>query len=643
MIAFESIPEATDDEFLLQFLKLGTRVTFPRDHFVTKQYQRGTDFYLLESGELSVGARKSAEDETVTLGLINHEHAPIGWSAIIPPYRYSVDLSVVSNNASFLAFDIQLLMKRSQEDTHFGVSFFQFLLSRANHLIKESLKHLNAVAPAWNPPTHSVTDVFDELETESENLSDFLQNSPFFEAFEDKDLQSFASICKRRDYRPGDIISRQNQERDGFYLLKQGWVDFVFEDELGKKVLFRSISTPGFNISWVGLPSNKHYASAIARHTTSLYYFEREELGLILSRDRQLSFLFFKRMLWLINHQIQIIRVRFLTLTFDIEWIAVKTLIEANATRLSLDSELHGIPHLLKHKHSQKRAFEILHKMHSTGTIHEKHLASLALDNLQELGKEYQFYQGLIKVYQSVSQLPDECNSEDARAACAKAMIKAFEEVDYTIEGLEHLPENGGHIFIYNHLKNHPYNTLPNNFQVTLDSHFISAMVCFKKYQDAGLRVVRVGKDVEYGHQEYYEKLGHIDVYTSDSEERDQSKEQKEKARQSFYEQAGRYLSQGKNLIISPEGSSYETSESPGPLKSGAFRLSLAQQTEPLIIPVVIANFDKRVRYNQFRCKIYTPFKVSSFVKDPNNKSEMRVFLADYQTWYKKEVQNLAE
>jgi CRP-like cAMP-binding protein len=642
MIALDSLKIAQGGNFLNQFISLGTRVSFTQHSLVTLQYMRGTTFYLLESGELTVSARKSEDEASVQLGIIKGKYAPVGWSAMNPPYRYAVEIAVRSSEAALIAFDIKKLMSKSSKDHSFGIRFFQFVLSRSNHLITESLEHLSQVAPRWDSSISPSSETFEEVKPRTKNLAEFLQKSPFFETFEDADIKSFAGICRRRVYRSGDTISSQHDCRDGFYILNQGWVDLIYESEAKNRILYRSISTPGFSLSWVGLQSSANYASAIARQTTSIYFFDFQKLNELFKADLKLAYQFFKRMLWLVNHQTQVVRARFLTFTHDIEWVAVKTLVDANATRLALDSPLHEIPHLLKHKHSQKRAFDTLHDLHNSGDIHEKHLASVALDNLQELSKEYLFYQGLIKVYQSVSLLPDKTKSETARSICAKVTISAFEYVDYTIEGWEHLPEKGGHIFIYNHLKNHPYNTLPNNFQVTLDSHFISAKICYEKYRDAGLRVVRVGKDMEYGHQEYYEKLGHIDVFTADSEQRDQNQAQKEKARNSFYLKAGKYLALGKNLIISPEGSSYETAESPGPFKSGAFRLALSQKDEPWIVPVVIANFDKRVRHNQFRCKIFAPFKISEKISDPQDSEQMKTFLTDYQTWYKSEVKNLA-
>jgi hypothetical protein len=42
-----------------------------------------------------------------------------------------------------------------------------------------------------------------------------------------------------------------------------------------------------------------------------------------------------------------------------------------------------------------------------------------------------------------------------------------------------------------NHLDNHPDNLLPNNFPLTLDTHFVASMILFERYGAAPIRVIR--------------------------------------------------------------------------------------------------------------------------------------------------------
>ena len=59
---------------------------------------------------------------------------------------------------------------------------------------------------------------------------------------------------------------------------------------------------------------------------------------------------------------------------------------------------------------------------------------------------------------------------------------------------------------------------------------------------------------------------------------------------------------------------------------------SLAAKTtpEPWIIPIAVANFDKRVKKNALAAVIEKPFKISD-VTDPNDRSSLNEFLNNYR------------
>ena len=69
----------------------------------------------------------------------------------------------------------------------------------------------------------------------------------------------------------------------------------------------------------------------------------------------------------------------------------------------------------------------------------------------------------------------------------------------------------------------------------------------------------------------------------------------KKMRRENFYQAAGDFIKKGVNLAISPEGKSLRTEHSAGEFRAGAFSLALSLNPEPLIVPIAIANFDKRI------------------------------------------------
>ena len=261
-------------------------------------------------------------------------------------------------------------------------------------------------------------------------------------------------------------------------------------------------------------------------------------------------------------------------------------------------------------------------------------MAQLCLDILGEVRREHEFFEALRRVYHDVVTAPPETPARDVRRVCARGFRDAYRLVRYVVEGEAHLPNTSGHIFIFNHLKNHEHNTLPNNFQLTLDSNFVSAVILDPRYGDSGIRVVRKSRGNEYGHQNYYDRLGHISVYTAESDELEETAEQRRARRNEFFDVAGAHLKAGTNLILSPEGTSYWTEDSPGPFKPGAFRLAASVKPEPKIVPVAVAHFDRRVHSTVYTVAIKPPFRVSDVVANPQDPEEMRRFLLEYQHTY---------
>ena len=65
------------------------------------------------------------------------------------------------------------------------------------------------------------------------------------------------------------------------------------------------------------------------------------------------------------------------------------------------------------------------------------------------------------------------------------------------------------------------------------------------------------------------------------------------------------------------------TSNSPGPLKPGAFVLADQLKPEPLLIPIALANFDYSISDTIYSAVIKEPIKIKHFVKDIKNKKEL--------------------
>ncbi|MFY0608014.1 MAG: cyclic nucleotide-binding domain-containing protein [Cyclobacteriaceae bacterium] len=615
-------------------LDIGTEIRLKNGEIVSQQFSKSTHFYMLKSGRVKFYLSLDETMGEIEVGMSDKKLTPIGWSGFNAPGRYATTVKVDTSIATFIKWDHAQLMEVLSSNPELGRSFLKDICGRARLLYQVAVNYLSETGPKLLSTGKPTTDGYKIVEPSPEkDLIQFLRKSAFFETFDELPLEFIAQYVEGRLYPANETIFLQNQPSEGLFILGYGKVRFSSTSESGANISFRQINTPGFLVGWAGAVDMPNIINARAVQETMVYHISIENLQRILKRVPELAHSLYSRLLWLLSHQLQAVRTRIIAAKLNHEVFAIGNLIDQNSAKLSLDSVLHKVPHLLDNKLTVRDAIDMLEQLKESGSTLEKNIALTALDILEEIINEEKFYRGLVEVYNSAVKAPKDLPAPEVRKLNAKAYIKIFDTQKHIITGEENLPENPGNIFIYNHLRNDPYNTLPNQFQITLDSHFISSMILMRKYGIPGLRIVRVGLSKEFAHQEYYQRLGHIDVFTELSGKN--PKKLKERAKKAFFHEAKNHLNNGGNLIISPEGNSYTTDESPGPFKAGAFNLALSMKKEPWIVPIAMANFEKRARNTRFSSLILPPFKVSEFIKDKESKEEMKSFLANYQNTFR--------
>jgi len=625
-------------------MELGSEIRLRNGQILTQQFAKATEFYFLKSGTVKFSLSLDDLENEIEVGTSNQRMTPIGWSGFNAPGRYATTVKVESHSATFIKWSHDTLHEYMLAHHDTATSLLKEICGRGRDLIKIAVEQLGHTSPSVIPADLSEPDNFRISEpSPEEEFVQFLRKSNFFEVFEEVPLEFLGQGVERRMYAANESLYIQDTLADGIFILGFGKVRFSYRSDQQTTVSFRQIETPGFVLGWSSAVGKPNVINAHAVQETLVYFVPQANLDRIIRLNPEFAPQFYRRLLWLISHQLQAIRARIIASTLNHEVIAISNLIDQNSARLQLTSPIHKVPHLLEDKLTVADALHTLEKLKEIGSTLEKTIASTALDILEEIKKEQLFYDGLVNVYNSVVQSPTNLAPEEVRKISANAYQKVFKNMNHILTGEENLPDVPGNIFIYNHLRNHTYNTLPNQFQITLDSHFISSMVLMPKYGDPGLRIVRVGLSKEFAHQEYYQRQGHIDVFTEAEGAGKKPKKVKQQVRQMFINEASNHLQNGGNLIISPEGNSYSTDESPGPFKAGAFHLALSMKKEPWIVPIAMANFEKRARNNVFSCIILPPFKASDYIRDPENKEEMREFLKEYQETYRTYVAQAVE
>ncbi len=249
------------------------------------------------------------------------------------------------------------------------------------------------------------------------------------------------------------------------------------------------------------------------------------------------------------------------------------------------------------------------------------------------------FLSKLKGIFQNVIDAPKSASAEEIRINNAVQVHELFKEIRVQIKGSENLPYERGSIFIYNHLSNHPDLIVGDQFQITLDSHFISSML-HTYYGNPGIRVTRHALPNEKSHQMYYDRLGYIRVFAKPFVAKGIAKKTITNENKQFYKTAIDKLQNGMSLVCSPEGISHQTPNSPGPFKKGVFALASSMNPQPKIVPIVLANFDQLPKDVEYKCKIMQPFRMSDYgIFDPKNPLIVKVVETinrRYQRWVKR-------
>jgi 1-acyl-sn-glycerol-3-phosphate acyltransferase/CRP-like cAMP-binding protein len=470
-----------------------------------------------------------------------------------------------------------------------------------------------------------------------------LRESPFFKGMEQEHLDHFARHARKKTFEPGDHVIEQGEPATTFYVLASGKIELSFakpgavapDEDSGPEIDGQTpphiVGHRGYPVGWASIVEPHRYrATAVARERTEMLVLERDLFEEYARKRPDFGLAFMRRVLWLIGNHLRMTRTRLVAARYGNVPQTVRALLDQNAATLSVTSPLHKIPHYLENRLTLDDAHRTLEMLKASGDEVELELAAQIADLLDEVWREVRIFRQLQTIYELVAGAPPAMDPEELRRKSCEAFVELFEDTEYVIRGEENLPEEPGHIFIMNHLSNHLDNLLPNDFILTLDTHFVSSMILLKKYGEAPVRVVRKSDPGEYGHQKFYDRLGYIYVYSGYVDPADDPLVSPEQRRRLFLDTAEEHLRSGRNIVICPEGTSSETENSPLPFKTGAFHLAASIRPEPLVVPVAVANFDKKLTRTRTAAVVHEPIRLSEHLGENIGREALREFVNDH-------------
>ena len=477
---------------------------------------------------------------------------------------------------------------------------------------------------------------------------DLLSRSPVFEQLDPLHLDALAEHCRIERVPAGAPIFQEGTPADRLYLLVEGTIQLSIQSqsepaprhEAPLQHPIEVILHPGRLIGWSAMVEPYLYrATATSLTPSQLMILDRLFVEDYCRTHPEFGVAFTRQLLSVLGSRLRAVRIRLVASRYEEEAVAIQALLDHNAEMLSVSSPLHKLPYYLRNRLTLGDAFQVLEAIQEHGAESERTVAILCLDILAAVRREMQLYQDLQRIYDHVAAAPENVDAVEIRRRCCIDFVHLFDRMDSVIQGEEHLPDRPGYIVVMNHLKNHPENTLPNDFQLTLDTHFVSSMILFRKHKEAPARVIRKSRPDEFRHQAYYDRLGYLYVYRghldTDEADTDEAPHEPAERRKAFLDAGRRVLSSGTTLVICPEGTSLATEDSPTTFRSGAFRLAAHVRPEPLIVPIAVANFDKKITRTRLAAVIHPPFRLSEQIDGPLDHDNLRRFLDAYQDTFR--------
>lgn len=616
--------------------------TYAAGDFIARQHEKATFAHVLTSGEVQVLLRFEGTGDLVTETL-TEANPMIGWSVFRPPYRYTASIRCQSPCTA-------LAIPREAFDAVFEVepALEVSLLRQAAAVVADRLESTVTVLVgdestefpnggglrhpqnASQPPT---------VDSVSEHDFDVLLEAPFFEHFSQTELAALAQQARVEIHPAGSVILAHGGVATALHMLVAGRARLIYGDQsdLGDPPAafsWQTIAEPGRVLGWSALVAPFRYrAGAIAVRYCRTMVFDHDTLVAFADEHPGFGVRLMRQVLQLLGSRLRESRMRLIARRYDDEVLAIRALIDQHAEELSVTSPLHKLPVFLENRVTMPDAITAMRLLEVHGDQNERTLAASCLDMMDNISTELEIYQRLQTIYQHVAGASENIDPTELRRSCCEEFRDLFALTHYVIEGARWLPEEPGHIVVMNHLTNDESNRLPNGFRLTLDTHFVSSMILFAKYGQAPIRVIRKSSPDEYAHQMYYDRLGYIYVYRADVDPIEIAEgAAAEERRAAFLRMGQDQLARSQNIVICPEGDCTGTGNSPLPFKTGAFRLAAFTEPGPLVIPISVANFDKRLTRTTLAAIVHEPFRLSDHLGADATDAELRSWVNGYQT-----------
>ena len=113
-------------EYLDLFVGCASKITFKKGHFLLTQDGNADQFYIIDHGKVHI-EMFAGDKGPVTIQSLSDGDI-LGWSWLIPPYKWRFDALAV-DSTTVIAFDGKFLREKCEEDHSFGYDMLKRMTS----------------------------------------------------------------------------------------------------------------------------------------------------------------------------------------------------------------------------------------------------------------------------------------------------------------------------------------------------------------------------------------------------------------------------------------------------------------------------------------------------------------------------------
>jgi len=150
--------------------------------------------------------------------------------------------------------------------------------------------------------------------TESKTLREMIAEHVFFRDLAPQHIEVLAEAAMHKDFKAGEIIFKEGDPANRFYIIRSGEVELLSEGHQGSAVPVQRIGAGDvLGWSWLFPPYYWHFAARAATDTKAIFFYGtwlRESC----ERDHDFGFAMLKRMSAIVINRLQAARKRLVEL-----------------------------------------------------------------------------------------------------------------------------------------------------------------------------------------------------------------------------------------------------------------------------------------------------------------------------------------